>query len=121
MPRNERGSSQPVTKMEPGAADRLMRSRSRLIHLDAPLLDLAAMVSAFCPCFVRDPPRISAKAVSASARDYGYLAVLSSGESPPITLITQRSLVQIQPPQPLTTRGERPQEPLTPFVYQGFT
>src|SRR5437867_12673261 len=46
-------------------------------------LDLAAMVSAFCPCFARDPPQISAKAVSASARDYGYLAVLSSAESSP--------------------------------------
>ena len=32
MPRNERGSSQPVTKMAPGAADCVMRSRSRRIH-----------------------------------------------------------------------------------------
>ena len=36
-------------------------------------------------------------------------------------LITQRSLVQIQPPQPLTTRGWRTQEPLTPLVYPDFT
>jgi hypothetical protein len=36
-------------------------------------------------------------------------------------LITQRSLVQIQPPQPSTTRGQRTQQPLTPFVYRNFT
>src|SRR4029077_12327462 len=36
-------------------------------------------------------------------------------------LITQRSLVQIQPPQPRTTRGQRTQQPLAPFVYPDFT
>jgi hypothetical protein len=39
-----------------------------------------------------------------------------------IGLIThQRSLVQIQPPQPSKTRGWRTQEPLTPFVYPDST
>ena len=32
MPRHEGGSSQPATKMEPGAGDCVMRSRSRRIR-----------------------------------------------------------------------------------------
>jgi len=53
MPRNERGSSQPVTKMEPGAADCVIRSRNRRIHLGASLARSGSngvrVLSVFCP------------------------------------------------------------------------
>ena len=52
MPRNERGSSQPVTKMELGAADCVMRSRSRRIRPGAPLARSGSngvrVLSVFC-------------------------------------------------------------------------
>jgi len=52
MPRNERGSSQPVTKMEPGAADCVMRSRSRRIRPGASLARSGSngvrVLSVFC-------------------------------------------------------------------------
>jgi hypothetical protein len=53
MPRNVRGSSQPVTKMEPRGADCVMRWRSRLIHLGASLARSGGngvrVLSVFCP------------------------------------------------------------------------
>ena len=52
MPRNERGSSQPVTKMELGAADCVMRSRSRRIRPGASLARSGSngvrVLSVFC-------------------------------------------------------------------------
>ena len=49
MPRNERGSSQPVTKMELGAADCVMRSRSRR----TPGCIISSIWQQWCPRSVR--------------------------------------------------------------------
>src|SRR5713101_2752400 len=56
-------------------------------------------------CGSRNDPLGSATARCVTARGSGGLN----------QLITQRSLVQIQPPQPSMTRGQRTSQPLTPF------
>ena len=70
MPRNEHGSSQPVTKMEPGAADCVMRSRSRLIHPGASLARTGSNGVRVQSVFCLQSAAINAKAVSLSAGDY---------------------------------------------------
>ena len=59
--------------------------------------------------------------VGAQGRSVWSVWLSSGGVASVAGLITQRSSVQIRPPQPLTTRGERTQEPLTPSLYPDFT
>src|SRR5438552_10247152 len=59
--------------------------------------------------------------VGAQGRSVWSVWLSSGGVASVAGLITQRSSVQIRPPQPLTTRGERTQEPQTPSLYPDFT
>ena len=83
MPRNERGSSQPVTKMEPGAADCVMRSRSRLIHPGASLARSGSNGVRVLSVFCLQSAANQRQSGGAVRRGLQVLGILSSGESPP--------------------------------------